>query len=189
MKRTTEIPKIPEQKKEVRSSGIIMKAKATAQFDRAVEKYETHFRFRSIYPWLKQCKYHDFVNYFDNIDNGSIFILKVIHETIPDLNQNAKDIFCNNPKKTPLYHSHKVDNEHLDIVKNVAKTLNPDITFDDSLEWWEIGGKQGYRIFGVYSQVEPAFYPLFADWHHLIYPDTEHNYKDYLKYSCSLENG
>lgn len=145
------------------------------------------FVFRTHYNWLKTVKYGDFTNNYPGEKEFSETIIKIIHETIPTLYDNYEDIFINRKARhTPLSHSHLLTDDALELAKNIAKLItNTDID-DDLYSWWQIGGKQGTRIIGVYLSDSKAFYPIFIDCYHLLFPDKHYNQTDYDKFKYSI---
>lgn len=148
------------------------------------QAYRNHFKFRTYSNWLDATKVRDFSNCCKDAEEFADFVYFVIQNMIPQIYENAFEIFVNcNPKNTPLFHSHAIDNEHIPLVQEIAYKLTNEQYDDPELSWWEIGGVQSVRMFGIYFDSEPGFYPVFMDWHHLVYPDQNYNDKDYNNYN------
>lgn len=141
------------------------------------QEYNKHFRFRTFANWLDATKTGDFTNYCKNAEEFSSDIYFVVQKIIPWLYENAYSIFINgSAKTTPLRNSHSIKGEEvIKKVRNVAKCITGETYDDPELDWWQIGGQRGIRIVGVYAYLEPAFYPVFIDRYHLIYPSDKHN--------------
>ncbi|WP_180676552.1 hypothetical protein [Leuconostoc citreum] len=146
-----------------------------------------NFVFRTHYNWLTTVKYEDFTNNYQDEKVFSETIIKIIHKTIPILYENYEDIFINRKaRQTPLSHSHLLTNNALELAKKIAKLItNTDID-NDLYSWWQIGGKQGTRIIGVYLADSKVFYPIFIDCYHLLFPDKHYNQTDYNKFKYSI---
>lgn len=145
------------------------------------------FNFRTHYNWLKTVTFEDFTNNYKDERVFSETIIKIIHEIIPDLYDNYEDIFNNHrAKKTPLFHSHILTDDALKLAKKIAKLITNTNIDNDLYSWWQIGGKQGIRIVGVYLSDSKVFYPIFIDCYHLLFPNEYYNQTDYNKLGYSI---
>ncbi|MBS9338397.1 hypothetical protein G6R29_01940 [Fructobacillus sp. M2-14] len=141
-----------------------------------------HFVFKSQYNWLGSVKYKGFTNYYKDSKEFSKIVVDAVHELIPTIYECADQLFKGTPQKTVLNHSHKIDDKTIGLVKKIAqKNFISSEKIEDDMVWWQLGGRGSVRIIGVYVASDNAFYPLFIDPHHLIYPSKDHNQKDYLK--------
>jgi len=148
------------------------------------------FNFYSVYPWLnatKTKKYH-FTNLCHDANEFSQKVFEVISELVPILYGNNRDIFPKRGTNKEYKHCHPVEPNHLAEVKFLAeKITGSDFSSEDAQEfdWWQVGFTQSIRVFGVYDSDENSFYPLFCDWHHLVYEDKKHNQLDTDTYAYS----
>lgn len=138
-----------------------------------------NFTFKTHYQWLTNIKDGEFTNYHQGADSYAKDVTRLVHDTIPLIYEHNQDIFKNGRmKQTPLNHSHLIQEDKMPLVKKIVHKIVPD-DIEEDFSWWQVGSTKGYRIIGVYRTAENSFYPLFVDWHHLIYPNVKYNQQDF----------
>lgn len=181
-------PSIPGDKIEIPKARILTIVSENDLGDRKdkqkfEQEFKKHFRFRTWANWLDSTSTKEFTNYCKSSEEFSNNVYYVIQKMIPWIYEYASDLFVyRNQQSTPLKHSHVVDEKHIQVVQEIAYEVTNERYDDPELNWWEIGGPQSIRMFGIYFDSEPGFYPVFMDWHHLVYPDIKYNSSDYKNY-------
>lgn len=153
---------------------------------------QTHgFNFYSVYDWLNSTD--EFISsdgFTNNLSSPEQFaknIYLVIHEMIPKLYKDCDSIFNFGSHMYP--HCHTVKGNSIELVKKIAEKVNGsellDVIEDEDYSWWQVGFTGSIRMFGIYNKNENSFFPLFVDWHHLIYESIKYNGEDYSNYNYS----
>lgn len=151
---------------------------------------DSSFRFVTAYPWLrvtdKLLKKYSFTNNLRDGEQLSKYLVELIENTVSKINQDSDNIFDNFSSRKQYPHCHSISEDKIELVKAISLELHAndfsDVTEDSDYSWWELGFSGSARIFGIMSKSDNCFYPLFIDWHHLIYPDIKHNKADYRNY-------
>lgn len=154
-----------------------------------VHPQSERFRFITVYDWL-ECteaflKKRGFTNALKDEKEFSEKISYVIRTLIPKINEQSDDIFIRANNRSDFRHCHLLTGDQLDLAQQISRELNGDDfakQTDDSFKWWQLGFTRDERIVGIFSQSENCFYPIFCDWHHLLFPSQKHNMKDYKQY-------
>lgn len=153
-----------------------------------------NFRFISTYDWLLVTNHffrkNGFTNYLKNAKEFSKKMVYVVGTLIPEINQNCDDIFTKANNRSRYSHCHQLTGDQLKLAENIGRDLHGDdfaSQTDDSFKWWQLGLSNGVRIVGIYSQSDDCFYPIFCDWHHLLFPSRDYNETDFkqLKFDPS----
>lgn len=176
-KRTTRIPKIPP--KSVNEEKKIPKPLMATQ----------EFRFLTVYPWLeatdKFLSSDGFTNFCKDSEQFACLITTLLEDIIPEINKNYDSIFLKFNKQ--YRHCHQLDDKKTSFANKLSKEL---ISVDFSkivdgsdYSWWQLGVKESIRIIGIFSKTDKAFYPIFVDWHHLLFSSVKYNQADFSKYS------
>lgn len=150
----------------------------------------SNFRFVTAYPWLKVTdklfKKYGFTNNLRDSVQLSKLLVELIEQTISKINQDSNSIFGDFSSRGQYSHCHFVSKDKIELVQKISLELHnndfSDVTEDSDYSWWELGFNGSARIFGIMSKTDNCFYPLFIDWHHLIYSDVKHNSDDYKNY-------
>ncbi|CAJ1185032.1 hypothetical protein [Companilactobacillus paralimentarius] len=151
---------------------------------------DSGFRFVTAYPWLKVTgkllKKDGFTNNLQDATQFSKYLVALIEKTISKINQDSTNIFDDFSNRGQYPHCHYVSKDKIQLVQRISLELHDndfsEVTKDSDYSWWELGFNGSSRIFGIMSKSDNCFYPLFVDWHHLIYPDIKHNSNDYKNY-------
>lgn len=146
------------------------------------------FTFKTHYKWLINIKDGRFTNYHKGAGSYAKDVTQLIHTTIPFIYEHNQEIFKKGRmSSTPMNHSHQLKGNELLLVKKItAKIISNNI--EEDFSWWQVGSIGGCRIIGVYRTAENSFYPLFVDWHHLIYPNKKYNQPDFESFDYTPEN-
>lgn len=179
-KKKRKISKIPKvSKKNIDNEKGIPKPKIADQ----------EFRFVTVYPWLEATdKFFDsdgFTNLCKDSEQFACLITTLLEDIIPDVNENCESIFFkfNNQYR----HCHQLDEKKATFANKLSKELiSTDfskIVDGSDYSWWQLGVKENIRIIGIFSKTDNVFYPIFVDWHHLLFSSIKYNQADYSKYS------
>jgi len=171
----TQIPEVSEKEK-----------------DRGIPKPELsdqEFRFVTVYPWLNATnKYFSsdgFTNLCKDSEQFACLITTLLEDIIPVVNKNYDSIFFKFDKK--YRHCHQLDEKKASLANKFSKELTStdfsDIVDGSDYSWWQLGVKEGIRIVGIFSKTYNVFYPIFVDWHHLMFSSKKYNQADFSKYS------
>lgn len=142
------------------------------------------------YSWIKTVPSNcyrktGFTNLLSDETQYAKLVTNVIDVVIPNVYKNHEQIFSPAGKWT-YPHVHRLENETKHQAKEIAELIHKQkFGEDEDLDWWQIGVTGGTRLIGIYNMADNAFYPIFADWNHLLYPDEKHNMADYSKFSYS----
>lgn len=155
--------------------------------------FDSEFRFVSVYEWLHTTgslyKKYGFSNTLKDAAEYVRFVTELIEEVIPKINSEHSEIFDYYNHSQQYKHCHRIKDKELAIVREVSKVLlgqdfaSITANDDNDYSWWQLGFIQPTRIIGILSKNDHCFYPIFVDWHHLIYPNEKHNQFDYGNYS------
>lgn len=147
---------------------------------------KSNFRFVTAYPWLKSTnnlyKKYKFTNFLRNSEEYSKKVTELIEEIILKINSDSEELFKRDSK-----HCHSLKGHQLEIVQEISKELIDNdfkqATDEKDYVWWQIGFKGSTRLIGILSKSNNCFYPIFVDWHHLLFSSEKYNSFDYKKYN------
>lgn len=173
----TQIPEVSEKEKEKDTD--IPKPELADQ----------EFRFVTVYPWLNATsKYFSsdgFTNLCKDSEQFACLITTLLEDIIPVVNKNYDSIFFKFDKK--YRHCHQLDEKKASLANKLSKELTStdfsDIVDGSDYSWWQLGVKESIRIVGIFSKTDNVFYPIFVDWHHLMFSSIKYNQADFSKYS------
>lgn len=133
--------------------------------------------------WLDSVELDDFTNYFHDEKEALKKLYFVLHQLIPDIEKKGKEIFKEK-------HCHSVKGKQATKAIKIVKKFHGKNVLDDETEIWELSAqKGGVRIFGVFiNDTFRRFYPLFMDYHHLLYSDKNYNEADYKNNKFGTEH-
>lgn len=150
---------------------------------------EQTFRFVTVYPWIratdKFLNSDGFTNLCKDSEHFACLVTTLLEDIIPSINENYDSIFLkfNNQYR----HCHQLDEKKALLANKLSKELiSTDISksVDGSdYSWWQLGVKGSIRIIGIFSKTDNVFYPIFVDWHHLLFSSKKYNQADFSKYS------
>ncbi|MFC3745110.1 hypothetical protein [Paenibacillus sp. GCM10012306] len=132
------------------------------------------------YPnWLSGVRLRDFTNMLKDPHEFAESIVHILNKLIPVVSDNWDSIkFKTNYQ---FQHCHRVPDDKLPLVKQIEQEihgkslLDPDA--EHSVKYWQIG-IEGIRMFALYNYDSNIMFPIFIDYHHLIYPDKNYNQRD-----------
>lgn len=146
------------------------------------------------FPFCFRCVETDsFTNKLKNYDSFFVKFKQFFEIDVIHICQcNYDEIFIKTNK-----HSHSINIQTkefelvMETVKQLLKSWKPSykdrdnqLFFENNINdyvLWQLGCTAGTRIIGLRQANE--FFALFFDYHHLIYPDKNHNQEDYYSYS------
>lgn len=132
--------------------------------------------------WLKSIKIGDFTNYLHDEQEFAKYSFEILNKIFPVVQEHWDEI-KKNPFRNSLKHTHPVTKDKLGLVNTIVGELYEidlmELMEDDSLSYWQLGVGQSVRVVSIYSTNANTMYPVFADYHHLLYPDVKYNQCDY----------
>lgn len=157
-------------KKQQRVTTTTPNAPGTLMFD---------FRYEN---WLKGVQHKEFTNKLKNETEFAKAIYETLTKIIPIVQREWREIkISKNQYQYP--HCHTLKDDKAELAKEIIRKLHGDNMLDDETldNLWQLGTHQGIRIVGGYLQSINTMFPLFIDYHHLIYPNVKYNQPDYGK--------
>ena len=150
---------------------------------------DQEFRFVTVYPWIratdKFLNSDGFTNLCKDSEQFACLITTLLEDIIPDVNKNYDSIFFKFNKQ--YRHCHQLDEEKASLANKLSKELIStdfsEIVDGSDYSWWQLGLKESIRIIGIFSKTDNVFYPIFVDWHHLMFSSVKYNQADFAKYS------
>lgn len=131
--------------------------------------------------WIKSVRTKGFSNKLPNSEEFSKLITKCLHELMPYIQQNWKEIMKSGSPNYPHRHCHVVAADKVDLIEKIIYEVHerPLLDQDDDFNIWQFGTTQGVRLFAIYNHIENVIYPIFIDYHHLIHPNEYFNQPDF----------
>lgn len=142
-----------------------------------------YFDFTKYDHWLDSVRVGDFTNYFHDEKEALKNIYFVLNQLIPDIEKMGQEIFKEK-------HCHPVSGKQVANALKIVKKLHGENVLDKETQIWELSARKGgVRIFGVFvNDTFRRFYPLFVDYHHLLYSDKNYNQSDYKNNKFGTEH-
>lgn len=133
------------------------------------------------YPhWLDSIDDKNFNNVLKDEKEAAKQFYFFIHHFLPEVEEMGKDIFSSS---TP--HCHPLRNKKRDLACKIILKID-NINLNDEVNLWQLSAKDGrnLRIIGsIVTDKIYIFYPLFIDYHHLLYPSNSYNQMDVKNFS------
>lgn len=135
--------------------------------------------------WIKSINIQDFTNKLKGPEQFSDYIFQLIYKIFPTVQENWEAIKRNTKKPYP--HCHTIDDEKkISLINEIIYKIHGKKLLDEIGEthkYWQLGLTQSVRVISIYDQYNNKMYPVFIDYHHLIYPSVKYNNYDYDKYN------
>ncbi|MDU2149655.1 MAG: hypothetical protein E7E58_16815 [Paeniclostridium sordellii] len=148
------------------------------------------FIFKTEYSWLKTYKGNDFTNYHKDADDYAKNVTNLVHNFIPAVYRYGEDLFKGRKGTIFDRHSKLMPEDKMRMVEDIVREVDGINLEDDVLDSssiWYLAVPQGIRVVGYYQTSINTFFPLFVDWHHLIFPNQNYNQADYQKFSYNAD--
>ncbi|EMD1122195.1 TPA: hypothetical protein ACSKPT_002887 [Listeria innocua] len=136
--------------------------------------------FKANNNWLKSNSRDNFTNYLSTDEEFGKNVFTILSKIIPMIQTEWDRIISGN-----ISHCHRIDDAHKKIFKKYFSELYPQSNLDE-LTVWQFGTSGGARLIASVTKEENGISivrPLFIDYHHIVYPNKNHNQKDIYNYT------
>ncbi|AKQ71796.1 MULTISPECIES: hypothetical protein [Bacillus] len=142
--------------------------------------------------WMNGIQIKGFTNKLRDIEQHSQYTYEIFNKIIPNVHKNWK-IIKRQKGQGQFRHCHILEGEEKEKAIKIAEAIHKKTILDEETDFniWQFGLTNSIRIVAVYDHNNDIAYPIFLDYHHLIYPNVKYNQSDYAKYDfCPhLEHG
>ncbi|ETT55821.1 hypothetical protein BSK66_22225 [Paenibacillus odorifer] len=133
------------------------------------------------YPhWLSGIQNKGFTNKLKDSSEFAESIIHIMYKLIPSIT-NSWDLIKDRPGQI-FKHCHAVSDDKIELVKQIEIQIHGKSLLDpeaeQSIKYWQIG-IEGIRVFVLYNHSANIMFPIFIDYHHLVYPSIKHNQRDF----------
>ncbi|AGE62475.1 hypothetical protein ACFTRE_10730 [Bacillus subtilis] len=170
-KKVKQVSNTFEPKRAVQSGIPPTRGEKSLTFDLSYEK------------WMKGVNMKKFTNKLKDMEQHSLYTHEIFSKVIPNVHRNW-DVIKKSKGQGQFTHCHILDGDKKQLAIQIAEEIHGKTILDEESDFnvWQFGVSNSIRIIAVYDHHNDIAFPLFLDYHHLIYPSVKYNQSDYEKY-------